>query len=221
MRRPAGSPGPRSASSRISHPKEHPMRDRPKPGQVEDRTAPTVEAAPTIDGRKLRGLIPYGVESRDMGGWTEVIDPGALAGADLQDLIATREHDRSKLLGRHPTTLTTEDRSDGFAWAVDLPSSPVGEDVRVAIERGDLRASSWRMLVAREKWIGDVRHVQSIAELRDVTVTAAPAYAAAAAELRSQTDPGEAQEDTMGAEPEKTTETATVVEHKTEDRTAA
>src|SRR5215207_10666927 len=144
------------------------MTDRPKPGHVEDRSvAQEAGGAPVVDGRKLRGLIPYGVESRDLGGWTEVIDPGALAGARLGDLIATREHDRSKLLGRHPTTLTTEDRADGFAWAVELPSSPVGEDVRVAVERGDLRATSWRMVVAPggDSWDGDVRHVKQIARL--------------------------------------------------------
>jgi Escherichia/Staphylococcus phage prohead protease len=183
------------------------MPDRPKPGQLEERTAPTVEAAvPVVDGRKLRGLIPYNVESRDLGGWRKVIDPGALDGAVLDELIATREHDRSKLLGRHPTTLTTEDRADGFAWAVDLPSSPVGEDVRVVVERGDLRSSSWRMVVAPggDRWDGDVRHVRKIAELRDVTVTAAPAYAAAAAELRSQPDPATGQEDTMATEAENT-----------------
>src|SRR5215207_9929256 len=163
------------------------MTDRPKPGAVEDRSAPAA-GAPVVDGRKLRGLIPYGVESRDLGGFREVIDKGALANADLGDLIATREHDRSKLLGRHPSTLTTEDRDDGFAWAVELPNSPAGNDVRVAVERGDLRATSWRMVVARDRWDGDVRHVERIAELLDVTVTAAPAYAAAAAELRSQPD---------------------------------
>jgi len=114
--------------------------NRPKPGTVEERTAPT--ATPSIDGRRLRGLIPYGVESRDLGGWREVIDRGALDSARMDDLIATREHDRSKLLGRHPTTLSTEDRDDGFAWAAELPGSPVGEDVRVAVERGDLRSTS-------------------------------------------------------------------------------
>src|SRR4051794_37868212 len=149
------------------------------PGAVEERSAPHgASAAPTIDGRKLRGLIPYGVESRDMGGWREVIDPGALDGADLSDLIATREHDRAHLLGRHPTTLATEDRADGFAWAAELPQSPVGEDVRVAVERGDLRATSWRMVVPPdgERWDGDVRHVTRISHLLDVTVTAAAAY---------------------------------------------
>jgi phage head maturation protease len=87
--------------------------NRPKPGSVEERSAPIIDTtAPTIDGRKLRGVIPYGVESRDMGGWREVIDPGALDKANFDDLIATREHDRSKLLGRHPTTLEVESRAD-------------------------------------------------------------------------------------------------------------
>jgi HK97 family phage prohead protease len=170
--------------------------NRPKPGAVEERAVEA--AAPTVEGRKLRGRIPYGVESRDLGGWREVIDRGALKGARIDDLIATREHDRSKLLGRHPTTLTVEDRDDGFEWAVELPSSPVGEDVRVAVERGDLRSTSWRMVVARDRWEGNVRHVQDIAELRDVTVTAAPAYGdAAPAELRTQPDPAEGQEAVM------------------------
>jgi HK97 family phage prohead protease len=193
--------------------------NRPKAGVVEDRSAPEA-GAPVVEGRKLRGLIPYGVESRDMGGWTEVIDPGALTNANLDDLIATREHDRSKLLGRHPTTLTTEDRADGFAWAADLPSSPVGEDVRVAVERGDLRASSWRQVVGRDYWKGSVRHIAEIAQLLDVTVTAAPAYAAAAAELRSQPDPANGQEDIM-AETAESTAAAVTTEPTTATPTAA
>jgi HK97 family phage prohead protease len=190
--------------------------NRPEPGSIEERTAPVGAEAPTVDGRRLRGVIPYGVESRDLGGWREVIDKGALDGADLSDLIATREHDRSKLLGRHPTTLQTEDRDEGFAWAAELPTSPVGEDVRVAVERGDLRASSWRMVVAPggDRWDGDVRHVHKIARLLDVTVTAAPAYIAAAAELRSQPDPAEGQEDTMAETAEQETTTTTDAEDR-------
>ena len=190
--------------------------NRPKPGAIEDRTAPTT-GAPTIDGRKLRGLIPVGVESRDMGGWREVIDPGALDNAKLDDLIATREHDRSKLLGRHPTTLEVESRDDGLHWAVELPHSPVGEDVRVAVERGDLRSSSWRQVVARDYWEGDVRHVAEISHLLDVTVTAAPAYAAAAAELRSQPDPAEGQEQAMS---DTAAQPAVEPDTTAEDRTA-
>jgi HK97 family phage prohead protease len=194
--------------------------NRPTPGAVEERSAPQASTAPTIDGRKLRGLVPVGVESRDMGGWREILDPGALDNVNLDDLIATREHDRSRLLGRHPTTLTVENRDDGLHWAVDLPNSPAGEDVRVAVERGDLRASSWRQVVARDYWDGDVRHVAEISHLLDVTVTAAPAYAAAAAELRSQPERPDGQEEQTMAETAENTETATAVENNTEDRAA-
>ncbi|MEJ7894672.1 MAG: phage major capsid protein [Solirubrobacteraceae bacterium] len=205
---------------------------RPKPGGVEQRT--TATEPPALDGRRLHGVIPYRLESKDLGGFREVIEPGALDDADMSDLIATREHDRSKLLGRHPTTLTVEDRADGLAWSVELPQSPVGEDVRVAIERGDLRATSWRMVVGRDRWEGDVRHVEAISELRDVTVTASPAYGDhAPAEYRSTPEPPatgdpERQEATMPPEstggtaaPETTTtEPAITGGLRVEDRTA-
>ncbi len=196
---------------------------RPAPGAVEERT--TATEPPALDGRRLHGLIPYGVESRDLGGFTEVIQQGALDDADLTDLIATREHDRSHLLGRHPTTLSVEDRADGFAWSVELPHSPVGEDVRVAIERGDLRSTSWRMVVARDRWEGDVRHVEAISELRDVTVTASPAYAAARAEYRSTPQPpatGEPERQEATMPPENTGGTAApeATEETAEDRAA-
>jgi HK97 family phage prohead protease len=191
--------------------------DRPTAGSVEQRSAAEAAAAPAVDGRRLHGLIPYGVESRDLGGFREIIDAGALTGADLSDLIATREHDRAHLLGRHPTTLTTEDRADGFAWSVELPQSPVGEDVRVAVERGDLRSTSWRMVVGRDRWDGDVRHIEQISELRDVTVTAAPAYGEARAEYRSAPFNGQEanmSENTATEATEENTETTETVEDR-------
>ena len=114
--------------------------NRPKPGQVEQRTAPET----TVEGKRLRGRIPYGVESRDLGGWREIIEPDALHGAKLDDLIATVDHVGIPI-GRYPTTLDVEDRTDGLHWAVSLPESR--SDVREAVERGDLRAGSWRMVV--------------------------------------------------------------------------
>jgi HK97 family phage prohead protease len=172
------------------------MADRPKPGAIEQRQAPDT----TVDGKRLRGVIPYGVESRDMGGWTEIVEPTALRGAKLDDLVATVDH-AGIPIGRYPTTLELEDRDDGAHWSVTLPESR--SDVREAVERGDLRAGSWRMRVAEDRWDGDVRHVVRIAELRDVSVVTAPAYPAAVTEYRSTTNPGEAQEDTMGDKPEQ------------------
>lgn len=157
------------------------MPDRPVVGHLEQRSAPEA-AVPTVDGRRVRGVIPYGVESRDLGGWREVIEPGALRGARMDDLVATVDH-AGVPIGRHPGTLVLEDRNDGMHWSVELAESRA--DIRDAIERGDLRSCSWRMVVRRDEWRGNVRHVHEIAELRDVSVVTSPAYMAAGAELRA------------------------------------
>jgi HK97 family phage prohead protease len=156
---------------------------RPTAGAVETRTAPDLL---TAEDRKIRGLIPYGIASRDMGGWTEIIEPTALANAALDDLVVTVDH-AGVPLGRHPGTLTLENRDDGLHWSVTPPESRA--DVREAVERGDLRAGSWRMVVARDEWRGDVRHIHEISELRDVSVVTSPAYPAAAVEYRSAPEP--------------------------------
>jgi uncharacterized protein len=154
---------------------------RPTPGQLEERAQPL-----QVDGRRLRGVIPFGVESRDLGGWREVIEPTALRSANVDDLTLTLEH-AGLPIARHPGTLTLEERSDGVHWSAEPPRSR--QDVVEAVERGDLRSASWRMKVARDEWRGDVRHVHEIAELRDVALTSSPAYPAAAVELRSHQTP--------------------------------
>jgi len=70
---------------------------------------------------------------------------------------------------------------------VSLPESR--SDLREAIERGDLRAGSWRMIVKRDEYRGDVRHIHEIAELRDVSIVSAPAYPQALTEYRSTLEP--------------------------------
>ena len=143
---------------------------RPTPGGVEERQAPDLLAA---DGKRIRGRIPYSVESRDLGDFTEVIERGAFNDTVFDHLVATVDH-AGVPLGRHPTTLQLEDRDDGLHWSVDPPASRA--DIREAIERGDLKAGSWRMQVKRDEWRGDVRHVHEVAVLRDVSIVTRPAY---------------------------------------------
>src|SRR5690349_21585300 len=152
--------------------------ERPKAGQLEERDAPAL----AVEGKKIRGRIPYSVESRDMGGWREIIEPTALRGTKLDDLVATIDH-TGVPIGRYPTTLDLEERADGLHWSVSPPESRA--DVREAIQRGDLKAGSWRMVVKRDEWRGDVRHVHEIAELRDVSVVSHPSYPASTVEGRT------------------------------------
>jgi HK97 family phage prohead protease len=163
---------------------------RPKPGQVEERQAPDLE----VDGKRIRGKIPYGVESRDLGNFREVIERGALNRTKFDDLVVTVDH-VGLPLGRYPGTLELEDRDDGLHWSVDPPKSR--EDIREAVERGDLRGGSWRMVVGKDRWEGDVRHIVEIETLRDVSIVTRPAYESAAVELRNQPDPASGQEDQM------------------------
>jgi phage head maturation protease len=107
--------------------------NRPVTGSVEERTAPDLLAS---DDRRIRGRIPSRVESRDLGGWREVIEPGALNATVFDDLVVTVDH-AGVPLGRYPGTLEIEDRDDGLHWSVDPPASRA--EVREAVERGDRR----------------------------------------------------------------------------------
>ncbi len=71
---------------------------RPTAGSIETRTAADLL---TTDERKIRGVVPFGVESRDLGGWREIIEPTALHGAKLDDLVVTVDH-AGVPLGRYP-----------------------------------------------------------------------------------------------------------------------
>jgi HK97 family phage prohead protease len=193
---------------------------RPTTGEVETRR---FEVA--TEGRKIRGVVPYGIESRDMGGWREVIDPGALRQTNLDELVARVDH-AGVPIGRYPKTLDLEERNDGLHWSVIPPESRA--DLREAIERGDLRAGSWQMVVAKDRWEADVRHVEAIAELRDVSIVSSPAYPAAAIEYRaaataSITTAADAPQENIhmsnGATEERTETPAP--EDKTEERSVA
>jgi len=192
---------------------------RPATGEVEQRSAPTQTAPPTLDGRRLRGVIPYGVESRDLGGFREIMARGSLANADTSDLIATVDHGGVPL-ARFPTTLTTEDRDDGMHWSLELPESRA--DIREAVERGDLRATSWRMIVGRDRWAGQTRHVEEVRALHDVSLVSTAAYRSAVAELRHNPEHTQ-EENTMPdnvATTEPTTTEATAPETAPEQRSA-
>ena len=60
------------------------------------------------------------------------------------------------------------------------------------------------MVVGKDEWRGDTRHVQEIKALRDVSIVTTGAYPAdaAAVELRSQPNPASGQEDTMANQAE-------------------
>ena len=65
--------------------------------------------------------------------------PGRTHRTNLDDLVVTVDH-AGVPLGRYPNTLELEDRGDGLHWSVDPPARR--QDVREAVERGDLTGGS-------------------------------------------------------------------------------
>jgi uncharacterized protein len=124
----------------------------------------------------------------DIGGARERFAPGAFEGViENADVRALLNHDPNQVLGRTKSgTLRLFDEPKGLRFELDLPDSPLGENMRTAISRGDLDGASFRFEVGDEAWDGDTRTITSVKALRDVTLATYPAYPAASVELRTK-----------------------------------
>ena len=79
------------------------------------------------------------------------------------DVRALLNHDPNEVLGRTKSgTLRLFDEPKGLRFELDLPDSPLGENMRSAISRGDVDgASRSDSTSARKRWDGDVRTVKT------------------------------------------------------------
>jgi hypothetical protein len=102
------------------------------PHKTERATLPNTElrVVTAADGtRTVSGLIPYNAKSVDLGGFTELIAPGAFAAAILPDadVLALRDHNSSALLGRTKsgTLSLTLHRSDSLSLKTNGRQQPM------------------------------------------------------------------------------------------------
>lgn len=127
--------------------------------------------------------VPYGRPSADLGGFREVVVPGAFhraLGADA-DVLALFNHDRGKVLGRTRSgTLRLDDTVDGLVFAVDVPDTSDGRDVMELVGRGDIAGASVGFRMIGERWRtdtdgGPLRELIE-AELIEISIVSTPAY---------------------------------------------
>jgi HK97 family phage prohead protease len=171
------------------------MIKQPKAGEREVRTLKTTEfrIATAEDGsRTLSGLIPYNAPSCDLGGFTELIAPGAFSGA-LEagaDVLCLRDHDVSILLGRTKSkTLSLTDSPEGLRFTCNLPKTTQATDLAESVDRGDLDANSFGFCTVDDKWLADaagnvVRTLLSV-ELYEISPCSFPAYPTSQVSVRS------------------------------------
>jgi HK97 family phage prohead protease len=145
------------------------------------------------NGQKtISGLIPYNSPSVDLGGFTEIISPGAFSAAfeANADVLALRDHDTKLLLGRTKSkTLALSDSPEGLRYTISLPDTSYANDLAVCIDRGDLDATSFGMVVLEDKWVassdGSVVRTLISVDLMECSPCSFPAYPGSAVSVRS------------------------------------
>jgi HK97 family phage prohead protease len=131
----------------------------------------------------------YDSLSEDLGGWHEVIKPGAFRGAEGGDVVALFNHNPSYILGRKSSgTLTLRDDQTGLAFEALLPATSWAADLITTIQRGDINGASFAFKAIDESW-GTTTDGKPLRELKrlklfDISVVTFPAYPQTSAAVR-------------------------------------
>ena len=145
------------------------------------------------ENRTVTGYFAlFNERSLDLGGFTEVIAPGAFTRSltNNPDVLALVDHDPRKLLGRTSSgTLQVHEDQRGLAFSVSLPDTSYANDLRCLMDRGDIKACSFGFVCEADDWSKDtdgtqIRTVKSV-RLIEGSIVATPAYPSTTAQLRS------------------------------------
>lgn len=126
----------------------------------------------------------------DIGGmFAEVIEPGALDGADLRDVRLLVNHNTDMIPlarsrrnnGNSTMTLMPVPEGLDFEAIIDTENNADAKALYSAIERGDLSGMSFCFAVEGEEWEGldtdyPTRHINKIASVVEISAVTFPAY---------------------------------------------
>jgi HK97 family phage prohead protease len=166
---------------------QHPGANAASPPMERRHMKPAETRIAVADGRKLTGYAAVFDSPTDVGGFLEVIRPGAFTNALTEDdVILLFNHDANLVLGRLSSkTLTLAEDQIGLRYEATLPDTSYANDLLEVVKRGDVRGGSFAFWVEKEAWVqeGDGANMQSTREilevkLQDVSVVTFPAYPA-------------------------------------------
>lgn len=182
------------------------------------------------ESRKVEGYASvFNSRSKDLGGFTEIIDPAAFNGViERSDVLALLNHDQDRgVLARSrkgvgSLTLTVDER--GLHYSFDAPNTALGNELVEGLKRGDISTSSFAFTVSGERWDKDedgryVRTITQIDKLYDVSPVYNEAYEDTTVALRSldAVRAEEEKEEVEDEEPKDETVEDTVEEEKEEN----
>ena len=123
----------------------------------------------------------YNTMSEDLGGFREIIAPGAFDDVLENDVRALINHDGNLILARTTSgTLALSTDEKGLRYEFEMPETSYGKDLAVSMKRGDITQSSFAFTVADDSWDTrdgmDVRTINKVKRLFDVSPVTYPAY---------------------------------------------
>lgn len=136
----------------------------------------------------------------DIAGWfREVIEPGALDGADLKDVpLLVNHNDRMIPVARSRNNtpnstmqLLVTSRGLEIEADIDTERNMTARELDSAVDRGDLDGMSFRFTISDEEWEGldtdyPTRHIRKFGEIAEVSAVTWPAYEATSIYARSK-----------------------------------
>ncbi len=146
-----------------------------------------------IEGYALK----YGLESKDLGGFREIINRGSLDEADLSDVVALFNHNNNYVLARKNAEVNTlelriTDEGLAYRFEVDEDISYV-KDLYLNIRKGNISKSSFAFYLpsngSGEKWEKRdnqyFRYITKFSKISDVSPVTVPAYDNTTSMIRS------------------------------------
>lgn len=158
-----------------------------------------VRAEETEQGNIITGR-PIVYNSRtDMGYYEEVIEQGALNGADLTDVRFLVNHDLSKIPlarsrrnnGNSTMQLNTDEQGMTIRVLLDTENNTEARALYSAVQRGDISGMSFMFGIDDEEWENmdsdyPIRHIRSISTVVEVSAVTFPAYESTEINARSK-----------------------------------
>ncbi|MFD6699692.1 MULTISPECIES: HK97 family phage prohead protease [unclassified Microbacterium] len=151
---------------------------------IQIRAASDTAQSLTFTGR----AVVYDQLSEDLGGWQEVVKPGAAtrslaAKPDVRFLI---NHDPNLLLARTTSgTLQLVEDAEGVRVDAEMADVSHARDLAVLLERRDITQMSFGFWIVADGWAGSLHEIREFDfDGGDVSVVTYPAYTQTSAELR-------------------------------------
>ena len=153
---------------------------------------------PKAEGNRITGRpIVYGSRT-DIGAFDEIIEPGALIGADLTDVRFLVNHDISRIPlarsrrnnGRSTMQLTPDENGLSIDVQLDTENNAEARSLYSAVERGDISGMSFMFSISDEEWENlesdhPTRHIRKIGSVVEVSAVTFPAYKSTEISARS------------------------------------